>query len=105
MDPNKGDVSAFIIGMFQPASGQTLLISNVRLSTDWPAPQVLGWYGPYNHDGFSTAVARDCARTGAAPKFKVLGTDLEVADLPDLAKRRKDQWVKPTAKTIEQVET
>src|SRR5262249_11975254 len=84
--------------------GQKLLVSNVRLSPDWPAPKVLGWYSPYNHDGYSSAVAREYARTGAVPQFKVLGTDMEVADLPDLAKRLKDKWVKPEPKTIEQVE-
>src|SRR5262249_3473316 len=78
MDPAKGDVTAFVIGMFQPEKGQTLLVGNVRLSSDWPAPKVLGWYSPYNHDGYSAAAARDYARTGTVPKFKVLGTDLEV---------------------------
>src|SRR5262245_19545025 len=76
MDSGKGDVTSFTISMFQPAKGQTLLVRNVRLSADWPAPQILGWYSPYNHDGYSAAVARDYARTGAIPKFKVLGTDL-----------------------------
>jgi hypothetical protein len=104
MDPNKGDVASFIIAMYRPEKGQTLRVSNVRLSTDWPPPKVLGWYSPYNHDGYSAAVARDFARTGAIPKFKVLGTDLEVDNLPDLAKRFKEKWVKPQPKTIEQVE-
>jgi hypothetical protein len=105
MDAGKGPGTSFVIGMFQPEKGQKLLVSNVRLSPDWPAPKVLGWYSPYNHDGYSTAVAREYARTGAVTKFKVLGTDMEVADLPDLAKRLKDKWVKPEAKTIEQVES
>lgn len=105
MAPGDGDVSAFVIGMFQPEKGQTLLVSNVRLSPDWPAPKVLGWYSPYNHDGYSAAAAREYARTAAVPKFKVLGTELEVESLPDLAKRFKDQWAKPEPKTMEQVET
>jgi hypothetical protein len=104
MDPGKGAVTAFVIGMFQPEKGQTLLVSNVRLSPDWPAPKVLGWYSPYNHDGYSAAAARDYARTGTLPKFKVLGADLEVESLPDLAKRFKDKWVKPEPRTIDQVE-
>lgn len=104
MDPKKGDVTSFIIGMFRPEKGQTLLVSNVRLSTDWPPPKVLGWYSPYNHDGYSAAVTREYSRIGTMTKFKVLGTDMEVADLPDLAKRLKDKWVKPEARTIEQVE-
>jgi hypothetical protein len=104
LDPAKGDVTAFVIGMFRPEKGQTLFVSNVRLSPDWPAPMLTGWYSPYNHDGYSTAVAREYARTGAVTKFKVLGTDMEVADLPDLAKRLKEKWVKPEPKTIDQVE-
>jgi len=104
MDPGKGDVTAFVIGMFQPEKGQALLVSNVRLSPDWPAPKVTGWYSPYNHDGYSTAAAREYARTGAVPKFKVLGTDLKVESLPDLAKRYKDKWAKPEPRSIEQVE-
>jgi hypothetical protein len=104
MDAGKGDVTAFTIGMFQPEKGQTLLVGNVRLSPDWPAPKFLGWYSPYNHDGYSAAAARDYARTGTIPKFKVLGTDREVADLPDLAQRLKDQGAKPEPRTIEQVE-
>lgn len=104
MDPAKGDVTAFIIGMFRPEKGQTLLVSNVRLSPDWPPPKVLGWYSPYNHDGYSAAVTHEYARTGAVTKFKVLGTDMEVDSLSDLAKRLKDKWAKPEPKTIEQVE-
>ncbi len=104
LDPGKGDVTAFTIGMFQPAKGQTLTVGNVRLSPDWPAPQVLGWYSPYNHDGYSAAAARDYARTGTIPKFKVLGTDMEVADFRDLAKSLQDKWARPEPMTIEQVE-
>jgi hypothetical protein len=104
INPARGDITAFFIGMFQPEKGQTLLVSNVRLSADWPPPKTLGWYSPYNHDGYSAAAARAYQRTGAVPKFKVLGTDLEVADLPDLAKRLKDRWTKPAPRTIEQVE-
>jgi hypothetical protein len=104
LDPGKGDITSFIIGMFRPARGQSLLVAKVRLSTDWPPPKVLGWYSPYNHDGYSAAAARDYARTGVVPAFKVLGTDLEVKDVPDLAKRLKDKWAKPKPTTIEQVE-
>jgi hypothetical protein len=104
IDPKKGDITSFAIGMFQPDKDQALLVSNVRLSADWPPPQATGWFSPYNHDGYSTAVARECQRTGALPKFKVLGTDMEVADLRELAKKLEDKWVKPEPKTIEQVE-
>jgi hypothetical protein len=104
IDPAKGDVTRFLIGMYQPDDGQVLQVGNVRLSSDWPPPQVLGWYSPYNHDGYSTAVARAYQKTGVIPKFRVLGTDLEVADLPELAKLFKDRWTRPAPKTIDQVE-
>jgi hypothetical protein len=90
--------------MFRPEKGQTLLVSHVRLSPDWPAPKALGWYSPYNHDGYSAAVAREVARNGKLTPFKVLGADLEVADLSELAKRLKDKWVQPEPQTIDQVE-
>ena len=48
MDPEKGDITSFIIGMFRPEKGQSLLVGKVRLSADWPPPKVLGWYSPYN---------------------------------------------------------
>jgi len=105
MDPQNGDVTSFLIGMFQPEKDQVLLVGNVRLSPEWPPPKVIGWYSPYNHDGYSAAVAREYQRTGAVTRFKVLGTDLEVADLPDLAAKLKAKWAKPEPKTIEQVET
>ena len=57
LDPGNGDVTSFVVGMFRPEKGQTLLVGNVRLSPDWPPPKVLGWYSPYNHDGYSAAVA------------------------------------------------
>jgi len=104
LDAARGDVTSFVIGMYRPEKGQTLLVGNVRLSPDWPPPKVLGWYSPYNHDGYSAAVANDYARTGAVTKFKVLGTDMEVESLADLSKQMKDKWVKPEPKTIEQVE-
>lgn len=104
MDPKNGDITSFIIGMFRPEKDQALLVGNVRLSPDWPPPQVVGWYSPYNHDGYSAAVAREYQRTQTLTKFKVLGTDLEVADLAELSGKLKAAWAKPEPKTIEQVE-
>jgi hypothetical protein len=104
IEPNKGDITSFDIGMYRPEKGQTLQVANVRLSTEWPEPKnVLGWYSPYNHDGYSAAVAREFERTGQVTKFKVLGTDLEVADVPDLLKKLDAK--KPAPKSIDQVES
>lgn len=105
MNPKNGDIVSFTLGAFRPEKGQTLSVDNVRLSADWPWIRNTEWNSPYNHDGYSSAAQREFARTGASPKFKVLGTDLEVADLADLAKRLKGQWVEPAPKTVDQVET
>lgn len=104
IDPKLGDVTALIIGMFRPVEGQTLLVDNVRLTTDWPAPHVTGWYSPYNHDGYSTAVAREFKRTGKVPRFRILGSDLEVDDLKELEKLRRDRWSPPEPRSLDQVE-
>jgi hypothetical protein len=104
IDPAKGDITSFTIGMFRPEKGQILLVGSVRLDPEWPPPKALGWYSPYNHDGYSAAAAREFERTGTLPKFRVLGTDMEVADVSDLAKRLKDKWTKPPAKAIERLE-
>lgn len=105
LDPGNGDVTQFIIGMYRPDSGQTLNVGPVRLSTDWPDPRETGWYSPHNHDGYSVAVAREYQRTGKLTRFRVLGTDREVADLPELAAQLKDQWKVPEPATIAQIET
>jgi hypothetical protein len=104
IDPARGEITSFIIGMFQPQDRQTLRVDNVRLGRDWPAPQVLGWTSPYNHDGYSVFAAREYERTKALPSFKVLGTDMQVSNYEELAKKLKDRWVAPPEKSIEQVE-
>ena len=104
LDPGKGDVASFGIGAFHPEKGQTLVVSNLRLSPDWPPPPTTGWLTPYNHDGYSAAFAQEYRKTGKLPVFKVLGTDLEVSGCEELAKLLKDKWVNPEAKTIDQVE-
>ena len=108
LDPGRGDVTSMVIGMFQPEKGQSLRVGNVRLSPDWPPPHMtdpfLAWYSPYNHDGYSAAVAREYQRTRAVTRFKVLGTDVEVGNSRELAEKLKAKWTVPEPKTIEQVE-
>ena len=108
IDPANGDITSMVIAMFQPEKGQLLLVGNLRLSPDWPPPHVtdpfLAWYSPYNHDGYSAAVAREFQRTGATARFKVLGADAEVPGSRDLADKLKDKWTMPEPKTIQQVE-
>ena len=104
IDPKAGEITSFIIGMFQPEAGQVLRVGNVRLSREWPAPQVTGWYSPYNHDGYSAWAAADYERTKAVPPFKVLGTDMTVPSYIELSKSLKEAWKPPVETTIDQVE-
>jgi hypothetical protein len=101
---DREEVTSLVIGTFRPAKGQVLLVDNIRLSSEWPEPHVVNWYSPYCQDGYSVAAARQYQRTRAMPKFKVLGSDLEVANLDALAELLKPRWSKPPAKTMRQVE-
>jgi hypothetical protein len=80
------DVKAFEIYTYQPGQGQAITVENILLSTDKPEKT-----SPYNEVVSPT-------------KFKVAGTDMEVADVNELADKLKDKWVKPEDKTVEQVE-
>jgi hypothetical protein len=104
IDPKRGDVTSFVIGMFRPQPGQILWVDDVRLATERPEPQVTGWYSPYNHDGYSSSVAREFERTGKITRFDVLGTGLQVADLPELLKLKQENWNRPKSKTVDEVE-
>jgi hypothetical protein len=108
IDPKAGEITSFVIGMFQPEAGQVLQVENVRLSRDWPPPQITGWYSPYNHDGYSAWAAQDYERTGTVPPFKVLdtgtGAATEVPSYIELSKKLKESWKPPAEITIEQAE-
>jgi hypothetical protein len=87
VDPKKGDVTWFIIGMFQPEKGQTLQVANVRLSASWPPyderkehPGVdPNQFSPYGKNPYSTAVAREFGKPGGGqPKFKILDDEAYV---------------------------
>jgi hypothetical protein len=102
IDPKEGEITSFVIGMFQPAAGEVLRVDNVRVSADWPAPQVTGWYSPYNHDGYSAWSAADYERTKTIPRFEVLGTDLKVASYEELSKMLKPSWKPASDVTLDQ---
>jgi len=102
--PQKGDVTSFIIGMFQPEKGQVLMVGNVRLRSEGPQPRDFWHLSAHSLGGYSAAVDRDYQQAGALPQFKVLGTDLDVANQKDLGSRFKDKWTKPEPMTIEQIE-
>lgn len=104
IDPKRGQITSFVIGMFQPQAGQVLTVHAIRLSREWPEPRVLGWYSPYNHDGYSAWSADDYRKSKALPPFKVLGTDWQVESFIELSKKLKDGWRPVAERTIEQAE-
>ena len=89
------DVRTFEIYIYQPHEGETITIDNIRLSTEKPRT-----VSPFK-DPCSEGLLKPFVPAG---RYKVLGTDLEVRDVDDLADRLKDKWVKPENKTVEQVE-
>ncbi|HUU42572.1 MAG TPA: DNRLRE domain-containing protein, partial [Planctomycetota bacterium] len=97
--PPKGDayrkVVTFEIYMLNPREGETIIVDNIRLSAERPATTT----------SFNDALAGP-VRKNAAPEgqYRVLGTDLEVKDVDDLADRLKDTWQKPDDRTVEEVE-
>lgn len=81
-------VKTFEIYMYQPREGETVTIDNVRLSS-----QPVKDTSPFNE-----------ALAVPPGKYKVLGTDLEVKDVNELADKLKDGWVRPMDKAVDQVE-
>lgn len=76
-----GKVIRFEIFMYQPHDGEVIYVDNIRLS------------------------AKKDTTPPVKPEFKVLGTDLVVANVQDLGKKLADRWTKPEPQTVEQVET
>ena len=76
----------FQIYMFEPRAGETIYVDNIRLSTEAAPVET-----PFCDVGFNPK-----------SQFRVLGTDLVVPSINDLADQLKDKWVKPEDKTIEQ---
>jgi hypothetical protein len=65
--------------MYEPHAGESITVEGVRLSAD-PIPP------------------------GPKVQFKVLGTDLAVAGVGELAERMKPKWTPPQARTLEAIE-
>jgi hypothetical protein len=81
LNPKKyGKATALEIFFYAPHPGESVLVGQLRLLRE---------------------------KTAAPPKagrFKVLGTDLEVANIQELAKQRRPQWVKPEPRSVDQIE-
>ncbi len=102
--PEFGDVVRFAIYAYKPEPGLSVTVDNIRLSSEWPEPREIGYFSPYSQDGFSTPKARAWSATKQLPRFRVAGTDLEVRDVIELGKKRKDAWTPPRETTLEAVE-
>jgi hypothetical protein len=103
--PNFGAVVRFAIYGYKPESGLSVTVDNIRLSADWPEPRNIGYFSPYSQDGFSTPKARAWDATHQLPKFRLAGTEIDVRDVIELGKSRKEQWTPPQESTLEAAES
>jgi hypothetical protein len=76
-----GPVVRLEIFLYSPRVGEAIWVDNIRLSTEKMPPV-------------------EARKT----EFKVLGTDLVVADVRELGKNLTNQWLKPPAQTVAQWE-
>jgi len=81
------EIKTVQIFMYNPKEGEVVYVDNLRVSTAKSKTR-MAFQEP----------------KGPESKYKVLGTDLEVSDINELAAKLKDKWVKPDDKTVEQVE-
>ena len=102
--PAFGEVVRFALYAYQPEPGLSVTVDHIRLSGEWPEPREIGYFSPYSQDGFSTPKARMWSATKQIPKFRVAGSDLEVRDVIELGKKRKDAWTPPQESTLEAAE-
>jgi hypothetical protein len=86
--PLGGNVIGFDIYMYTPHVGESIVVDNIRLSTQRDVP---------HDDDFMVWPDNK-------PAFKVLGTDLTVTGGTDLAAKLKDKWTRQESKTRDEVE-
>lgn len=96
----KSKALAFEIGMYRPHQGEAIVVDNIRLSTNPTASAT-----PFREKNYTTPGQPIPLFPKLDKKFKVLGTDWEVADPLELGDRLKEKWVKPEKEqTVEEVE-
>ena len=86
--PLGGKVVAWYVYLYAPHKGESILVDNIRLSADRNIPH------DDNYGVFPDKFAG----------FKVLGTDMTVANLDDLANKLRDKWARQESKTLDEVE-
>ncbi|HKI18830.1 MAG TPA: DNRLRE domain-containing protein, partial [Isosphaeraceae bacterium] len=87
----------FEILMYAPHEGETLLVDDIRVSTEAPRMAT-----PYL--GEHVAPGDNLRFYPKLEKIPLLGLDTPVANCAELAKRMADKWVRPEDKPIERVE-
>ncbi len=87
----------FEILMYAPHKGETLMVDDIRVSSDAPLKAT-----PYL--GEHVAPGDNLRFYPKLEKIPVLGLDAPVANCAELAKRMADKWVRPEDKPIEGVE-
>lgn len=81
LNPKKyGKVTSLEIFLYAPHAGESIEVDSIRL------------------------LREKTVQPPASTRFKVAGTDLEVANIRDLAKQFKDKWTKPEPRTVDQIE-
>ena len=88
-------IKSFEIYMYNPREGESIIVDGISLSTAQPKAS-----SQFN-DALSTSTNKYYLPAG---KYKVLGTNLEVKDVDELADMLKDKWTKPEDKTVDQHE-
>ncbi len=97
-----GKVMRFEISMYAPKDGDSIWVSNLRLSTELPKATTLFSYLNVHFMGEVREEAPFFPKRDR--KIKVLGTDWELSAVPEIGHRLEDQWAKPEKKSVEQIE-
>ncbi|MBI3858368.1 MAG: DNRLRE domain-containing protein [Planctomycetes bacterium] len=103
--PEYGAVVRFAIYAYKPEPGLSVTVDSIRLSPDWPEPRNIGYFSPYSQDGFSTPKAKAWGASRELPKFRLAGSEVDVRDVIELGKSRKDAWTPPPPSTLEAAES
>jgi WD40 repeat protein len=81
INPKFGKVVRFEVFLYRPRKGESIFVDNIRLLTRKEPPP-----------------------PPSSTRFKVLGTDLTVANVQELAKKLEKGWMLPKPRTVAEVE-
>jgi WD40 repeat protein len=81
INPKLGKVVRFEVFMYRPRKGESIFVDNIRLLT-----------------------RKEPVPPPPSTRFKVLGTDLTIANVQELAKKLEKSWTPPKSRTVAEVE-